>query len=547
MSDQTPNSSDNLNGSDPSMEDILASIRKIISDDEPVAMESPEDIAPDAILDVAAEKVTDVVPSELGVADFNRAEGESVDLNIDDVLAGLDDDVLAPKVETVSVESVNELSNRQAEASEIVDDDAFSNVLDDVLEEKAHDASLEAISNPQDADDDILSLLGEEIPLEAEGLTPELVAETPAEIQVDELPMDDLDALVADVQIEETVEDAPDDIDALLNGLLGDDDPLPVEDIDVELDEAGVMDTEAEPTGVGETEDLELVKSLMADLSDDPATVESEDDLEALLSIPIAEDTAADALSAEAAPEDDILGEILDITLEDELETHPEDLAALEDLVAEEEALTETAEPDPLSSLEDVLAAEQENIAENADIAAELSGEIGFAETVVEESPSLSDIAAAAEADAVAVETAVISPVAATAGIAALAGGAAIMKKVSDEAPNNDVAELQVTPTEITTEPTPEPIPHQEIEMPIKAVKTDAILDDVTEAATAGAFAELNQVVEDKAIFNERGPRIGDLVQEALRPMLKEWLDANLKGIVERAVTKEVKRISKGQ
>ena len=547
MSDQTPNSSDNLNGSDPSMEDILASIRKIISDDEPVAMESPEDIAPDAILDVAAEKVTDVVPSELGVADFNRAEGESVDLNIDDVLAGLDDDVLASKVETVSVESVNELSNRQAEASEIVDDDAFSNVLDDVLEEKAHDASLEAISNPQDADDDILSLLGEEIPLEAEGLTPELVAETPAEIQVDELPMDDLDALVADVQIEETVEDAPDDIDALLNGLLGDDDPLPVEDIDVELDEAGVMDTEAEPTGVGETEDLELVKSLMADLSDDPATVESEDDLEALLSIPIAEDTAADALSAEAAPEDDILGEILDMTLEDELETHPEDLAALEDLVAEEEALTETAEPDPLSSLEDVLAAEQENIAENADIAAELSGEIGVAETVVEESPSLSDIAAAAEADAVAVETAVIPPVAATAGIAALAGGAAIMKKVSDEAPNNDVAELQVTPTEITTEPTPEPIPHQEIEMPIKAVKTDAILDDVTEAATAGAFAELNQVVEDKAIFNERGPRIGDLVQEALRPMLKEWLDANLKGIVERAVTKEVKRISKGQ
>ena len=83
--------------------------------------------------------------------------------------------------------------------------------------------------------------------------------------------------------------------------------------------------------------------------------------------------------------------------------------------------------------------------------------------------------------------------------------------------------------------------------MPVKAVKTDTIIDEVTETATIGAFAELNQVVEDKAIFNERGPRIGDLVQEALRPMLKEWLDANLKGIVERAVTKEVKRISKGQ
>ena len=83
--------------------------------------------------------------------------------------------------------------------------------------------------------------------------------------------------------------------------------------------------------------------------------------------------------------------------------------------------------------------------------------------------------------------------------------------------------------------------------MPVKAVKTDAIIDEVTETAAVGAFAELNQVVEDKAVFNESGPRIGDLVQEALRPMLKEWLDANLKGIVERAVTKEVKRISKGQ
>jgi len=43
MSEQTPDSSENLSGAEPSMEDILASIRKIISDDEPVAMESPED------------------------------------------------------------------------------------------------------------------------------------------------------------------------------------------------------------------------------------------------------------------------------------------------------------------------------------------------------------------------------------------------------------------------------------------------------------------------------------------------------------------------
>ena len=75
----------------------------------------------------------------------------------------------------------------------------------------------------------------------------------------------------------------------------------------------------------------------------------------------------------------------------------------------------------------------------------------------------------------------------------------------------------------------------------------DTILDEVTETATASAFASLNQVVDEKNIVEERGERIGDLVTEALKPMLKEWLDANLKTIVERAVTKEVKRISSGK
>ena len=80
-----------------------------------------------------------------------------------------------------------------------------------------------------------------------------------------------------------------------------------------------------------------------------------------------------------------------------------------------------------------------------------------------------------------------------------------------------------------------------------RAAKSETIIDEVTEVATAGAFASLNQAVEEKAVVAERGDRIGDLVMESLRPMLKEWLDENLKGIVERAVTKEVKRISAGK
>jgi len=80
-----------------------------------------------------------------------------------------------------------------------------------------------------------------------------------------------------------------------------------------------------------------------------------------------------------------------------------------------------------------------------------------------------------------------------------------------------------------------------------RIVKSDTLATDETVEATSDAFASLSQVVEEKAVYNESGPRIGDLVQEALKPMLQEWLDKNLKGIVDRAVAKEIKRISSGK
>ena len=605
MSDETPNASDNLNGSDPSMEDILASIRKIISDDEPVALESPEDIAAAADPRDAAETAqSTTAAANVSVADFAAAEGESVDLNIDDVLAGLDEDIRAPEPEMKSAESAVDIADGAIADGETVDDDAFSNVLDDILTDEAKTYSLDETDKLPDAKDDIvkddiISLLGDEIPLEADstagvmpeaGVVPELVS---TETSMDAVDSEDLGS-----ELESLADNDSDDIEALLNSLLGEEDPLPIddpietlieekpvetpieenlveslledsiEDLDLDADEisvADLADPNAAPSGVEETEDLDLVKSLMADLSDDPAAVDAidtDEDLESLLSIPDINDVTAETSSAEAESDGDIMGEIVDMAIEDELQTHPEDLAALEDLIAEEEAISETAEVDELPLLDDVMEAEQENIAENSQLAADAPDENMSAETTIEETPSLSDIATAAEADAVAVETAVLPTAAATASIGALAGLTAIVAsrapeeiseeisdevEISDETPdiNQDVSKAE--PAEAITELTPEPLPNQETKMPIKAVITDTIIDDVTEAATADAFAELNQVVEDKAIFNERGPRIGDLVQEALRPMLKEWLDANLKGIVERAVTKEVKRISKGQ
>jgi uncharacterized protein len=44
-----------------------------------------------------------------------------------------------------------------------------------------------------------------------------------------------------------------------------------------------------------------------------------------------------------------------------------------------------------------------------------------------------------------------------------------------------------------------------------------------------------------------RGRTLEDLVQEMMRPMLKEWLDENLPGLVERMVRAEIERVSRGR
>ena len=42
-------------------------------------------------------------------------------------------------------------------------------------------------------------------------------------------------------------------------------------------------------------------------------------------------------------------------------------------------------------------------------------------------------------------------------------------------------------------------------------------------------------------------PTLEDIVREALRPMLKSWLDENLPRVVERMVQAEVERVARGR
>ncbi len=71
-----------------------------------------------------------------------------------------------------------------------------------------------------------------------------------------------------------------------------------------------------------------------------------------------------------------------------------------------------------------------------------------------------------------------------------------------------------------------------------------SILSEQTERATRGALDALSRM-----LVKPEAPSDGTLeglVREMLRPMLREWLDANLPGMVETLVAREIAKITRG-
>lgn len=66
------------------------------------------------------------------------------------------------------------------------------------------------------------------------------------------------------------------------------------------------------------------------------------------------------------------------------------------------------------------------------------------------------------------------------------------------------------------------------------------LLSPNVDAVVAAAFQSLGDLV-----LPHKERTIEDLVKEILRPMLKDWLDKNLPGIVERLVKAEIERVSR--
>jgi len=544
MSEQTPDTSNGLaDGTEPSMEDILASIRKIIADDEgkdnvPAFGELDDVQTPEisgALESTVSETesqalretldldiITDETPSEnltgtteedidLLIADMGMGVTDEIDADLsslgereESLDAAIDESLSLDESMDLEIPKLNDSTDLDPEMQATVDDIAVDIQDDLAVEASLEEANLELSDTSEDVDDDLSAMLDDMM-----GDTLET-----AEIEANE-------AELIETDISENLELVIDPAEDLLE-----------QDDDLELDE--MLDDDLEDETINTESDMDLVKSLMADLTGEPLhddldvtdevietdTAYTAEDIQADL---LAENLVSEEVEAEVTS-DDVMDEILSLTLDDEMDIQYQELEAsdmteplsLKDIAAQAEAEADALDSDPVKELAaaSALVAAGAVVSRKGDNTQDLDVDLNIDDEI-------------AETDDVDI---VLSQ----------------LDEIVEEPLTSEAA------PDLTSDLTPDPMTDDLISdkettpMP-RAVKKDAIIDDVTESATAGAFASLNQVVEDKALVAERGDRIGDLVQEALRPMLKEWLDANLKGIVERAVTKEVKRISSGK
>ncbi|THD77632.1 MAG: DUF2497 domain-containing protein [Phenylobacterium sp.] len=91
--------------------------------------------------------------------------------------------------------------------------------------------------------------------------------------------------------------------------------------------------------------------------------------------------------------------------------------------------------------------------------------------------------------------------------------------------------------------PPPAPAPVAAAAPAAEAAPGPSLVSDTAAAAAATAFGKLSQVIAMPA----DGRTLEDVVRELLRPLLQQWLDDNLPGIVQESVQAEVDRIARNR
>lgn len=86
--------------------------------------------------------------------------------------------------------------------------------------------------------------------------------------------------------------------------------------------------------------------------------------------------------------------------------------------------------------------------------------------------------------------------------------------------------------------PTPAPRPAPQ---PVSAMHEERLMSSNSSVAVSAAFNSLAATV-----LSDNARTLEDIVKDMMRPMLKNWLDENLPGMVERIVRAEIERVARG-
>lgn len=80
-------------------------------------------------------------------------------------------------------------------------------------------------------------------------------------------------------------------------------------------------------------------------------------------------------------------------------------------------------------------------------------------------------------------------------------------------------------------------------EAPPAPAPAESLVSELPASVAASAFGQLSAAI----LMPREGRTLEDVVRELLRPLLQQWLDDNLPGIVQQAVEAEVDRIARGR
>ncbi|WP_417477778.1 DUF2497 domain-containing protein [Maricaulis sp.] len=101
--------------------------------------------------------------------------------------------------------------------------------------------------------------------------------------------------------------------------------------------------------------------------------------------------------------------------------------------------------------------------------------------------------------------------------------------------------DFEIVAEEIAPQPEPEPEPAMDFDS-VETEIEDALMSEPAASAAMGSFHSLADTIR---ISDEEGRTLEGVVRALLRPMLKEWLDTNLPGIVDEKVQAEIDRVAR--